>query len=545
VRPLRCAVYTRKSTEDGLQQEFNSLDAQREACEAYITSQRHEGWTLVPGRYDDGGFSGGNMERPGLRALLAHVDAGLVDVIVVYKVDRLTRSLADFAKIVERLDAREASFVSVTQAFNTTTSMGRLTLNVLLSFAQFEREVTGERIRDKIAASKKKGLWMGGPVPLGYQVIERKLVPVQEEAERVRTIMRRYLEVRNVPALIEVLRAEGVVTKVQRRVSGPHRGGIPFARGSLFHLLKNPVYRGKIIHKGKAYDGEHEAIVDEDLWDAVQAQLKEKAPPRKRPNNDRQLALLRGLVADPHGRPMVPTYGSSKVKRYAYYETRKDLARPSDPPGIRFQRGHLEQHLVGHLEELLNDEHGLRRQSGIEEAGTLRTLFATAHLLALQLREVGKVEAALRSLVAAVTIRADCMEIILKTDALGIESTTNWAWAVPLPTRRPFREAKIRIDSETSDGAASTDLLALVADAMAAQRLVLASRELSLAQLAKREGRCRTQLARLLRLSWMCPRIVEAIADGTQPSGLTRRALLNYDMPIDWAEQERQFGFAA
>jgi len=545
VRPLRCAVYTRKSTEDGLDQEFNSLDAQREACEAYITSQRHEGWNLVPGRYDDGGFSGGTMERPGLRALLADVDAGLVDVIVVYKVDRLTRSLADFAKIVERLDAREASFVSVTQAFNTTTSMGRLTLNVLLSFAQFEREVTGERIRDKIAASKKKGLWMGGPVPLGYQVVARKLVPVQEEAERVRTIMRRYLEVRNVPALIEVLRAEGVITKVQQRVSGPHRGGIPFARGSLFHLLKNPVYRGKIIHKGKIYDGEHEAIVDEDLWNAVQAQLKEKAPPRKRPENDRQLALLRGLVTDPHGRPMVPTYGSSKVKRYAYYETRNDLARPGDPPGIRFQRGHLEQHLVGHLEELLNDEHGLRCQSGIEEAGTLRTLFATAHLLALQLREIGKVEAALRSLVAAVTIRADCMEIILKTDALGVKSAASWAWTVPLPARRPFREARIRIDNETSGGDASTDLLALVADAMAAQRLVLASPELSLAQLARREGRCRTQLARLLRLSWMSPRIVEAIADGTLPSGLTRRALLICDMPIDWDEQERQFGFAA
>ena len=317
-KPLRCAVYTRKSTEDGLEQEFNSLDAQREACEAYILSQRHEGWTLVPGRYDDGGFSGGNMERPGLKALMALIDEGQVDVIVVYKVDRLARSLADFAKIVERLDAKQASFVSVTQAFNTTTSMGRLTLNVLLSFAQFEREVTGERIRDKIAASKKKGIWMGGPVPLGYEVIERKLVPVPEEAERVRAIMRRYLEIRTAPALIEVLRAEGVVTKIQQRTSGPHRGGIPFARGSLFHLLKNPVYRGKIVHKGKIYDGEHEAIVDAELWDAVQAQLAAKAPPRKQSTNQPQQAMLRGLICDPHGRPMVPTYGLSKVKRYAY-----------------------------------------------------------------------------------------------------------------------------------------------------------------------------------------------------------------------------------
>ena len=240
------------------------------------------------------------MLRPGLKALLADIEAGLVDVIVVYKVDRLTRSLADFAKIVERLDAKQASFVSVTQAFNTTTSMGRLTLNVLLSFAQFEREVTGERIRDKIAASKKKGMWMGGPVPLGYEVVDRKLVAVPEEAERVRKIMRCYLEIRSVPALIGALHREGIVTKVQNRTSGPHKGGIPFRRGSLFHLLKNPIYRGKIVHKGQVYEGEHEAIVDEELWDAVQAQLNEKAPPRKRPTNDPQQAMLRGPVSYTH-----------------------------------------------------------------------------------------------------------------------------------------------------------------------------------------------------------------------------------------------------
>jgi DNA invertase Pin-like site-specific DNA recombinase len=545
VKVLRCAVYTRKSTEDGLDQAFNSLDAQREACEAYVMSQIHEGWTLVPDHYDDGGFSGGNMDRPGLKALLAAVDAGQVDVIVVYKVDRLTRALSDFAKIVERLDAKQASFVSVTQAFNTTNSMGRLTLNVLLSFAQFEREVTGERIRDKVAASKKKGIWMGGPVPLGYQVIERKLVPVPEEAERVRTIMHRYLAIRSVPALIEQLRAEGVVTKVQLRASGPHRGGIPFARGSLFHLLKNPIYRGKIVHKGKVYDGEHEAIVDEQLWDAVQEQLAAKAPPRKRPKNDPQYALLKGLVTDPHGRPMVPTYGSSKVKRYAYYETRKDLARPGDPPGLRFQRGHLERHLIEHLDELLNDEHALRRLSGIEEANQLRTLFATAHLLALQMRAVDKVEASLRSLVKALTIRELHIEVLLDPDALGIETEITWAWSIPLPTRRPFREARLRIDADAQGKPASEDLLDLIADAMAAQRLMLASPELSLNALAKREGRCRTQLARLLRISWMSPRIIETIADGSQPKGLTRKGLLISDLPIDWARQERQFGIAA
>ncbi|OYQ34743.1 hypothetical protein CHU93_02140, partial [Sandarakinorhabdus cyanobacteriorum] len=383
----RCAVYTRKSTEDGLEQEFNSLDAQREACEAFILSQKHEGWSLIPSRYDDGGFSGGSMERPGLKALLADVDAGLVDVIVVYKVDRLTRSLADFAKIVERLDAKGASFVSVTQAFNTTTSMGRLTLNVLLSFAQFEREVTGERIRDKIAASKRKGLWMGGPVPLGYQVVERKLVPVPEEAERVRTIMRRYLEAQSVPALLAQLRAEGVLTKVQVLTSTGHRGGIPFARGSLYHLLKNPIYRGKIVHKGKVYDGEHEAIVDEQLWDQVQHRLRENAPARKRPANAPQRALLQGLMFDPEGRPMLPTYGSNGTKRYTYYVTRKDLARKGDARPTRFRRGQVESHVASQLIALLNDEHALRRLSGATEGEALQTLFECRATIRVRMRD--------------------------------------------------------------------------------------------------------------------------------------------------------------
>ncbi|OHT18225.1 recombinase family protein [Edaphosphingomonas haloaromaticamans] len=545
MKPLRCAVYTRKSTEDGLEQEFNSLDAQREACEAYILSQRHEGWSLVPGRYDDGGFSGGNMERPGLKTLLADVEAGLVDVIVVYKVDRLTRSLADFAKIVERLDAREASFVSVTQAFNTTTSMGRLTLNVLLSFAQFEREVTSERIRDKIAASKKKGLWMGGPVPLGYQVVERKLVPMPGEAERVRAIMRRYLEIRSVPALIEILRAEGVVTKVQNRASGPHRGGIPFARGSLFHLLKNPIYRGKIVHKGKVYDGEHDPIVDEQLWNAVQAQLKEKAPPRKRPANEPQRGLLQGLLTDPHGRPMVPTYGSNKVRRYAYYETRKDLARPGDPPSLRFRRGQLEQHLVEHLEQLLNDEHALRHLSGVDEAHQLRTIFSTGHLLSIQLRELGKVETAVRSLVASVMVQADRIDIHLNAGALNPIMDGIWKWHIPLPARRPFREARLRIDTAAVGEIGNEQLLQLLTSAFEAQGLVQASPDLSLNQLARREGRCRTQLARLLRIAWLSPRIVESIVAGNQPRSLTRKSLLAIDIPVDWVEQERMLGFEA
>ena len=545
MKVLRCAVYTRKSTEDGLEQEFNSLDAQREACEAYILSQRHEGWTLVPGRYDDGGFSGGNMERPGLKALMALIDEGRVDVIVVYKVDRLTRSLADFAKIVERLDAKQASFVSVTQAFNTTTSMGRLTLNVLLSFAQFEREVTGERIRDKIAASKKKGIWMGGPVPLGYQVVERKLVPVPEEAERVRTIMRRYLEIWNVRVLIETLREEGVVTKVQQRSSGPHRGGIPFARGSLFHLLKNPIYRGKIVHKGKVYDGEHEAIVDQELWDLVQTHLAAKAPPRKRPTNDPQRALLSGLLADPEGRQIVATYATKGNRRYAYYETRKDLARPNDPPSTRFNQGTLDNHVLRQIDELLEDEHALRRLAGLQDARQLRSLFVAADLLSAGLRDRNDRQGKLRQLIALIEVRKDRLDITLKPAALGLADQQCWIWPIPLPTKKPFREAKLRIDSDANGRAPDKQLLALIADASDAQQLVLDAPGLSINQVAKANGRCRKQLAKLFTVSWLSPRIVESIVDGTQPKVLTRTRLLEANLPADWSEQEVLLGFAA
>lgn len=543
--PLRCAVYTRKSTEDGLEQEFNSLDAQREACEAYILSQRHEGWALVPNRYDDGGFSGGSIDRPGLKALLGDIEADLVDVIVVYKVDRLTRSLADFAKIVEKLDAKQASFVSVTQAFNTTTSMGRLTLNVLLSFAQFEREVTGERIRDKIAASKKKGIWMGGPVPLGYEVIDRKLVAVPEEAERVRKIMRRYLEIRSVPVLIEVLQRQGFITKVQNRTSGPHRGGVPFGRGGLFHLLKNPIYRGKIVHKGQVYEGEHEAIVDEDLWDAVQAQLNEKAPPRKRPTNDPQPAVLRGLLTDPYGRPMVPTYATKRSRRYAYYETRKDLARRADPPATRFAQGQLERHLIVQLTQLLVDEHALRRLSGLEEAGQLRTMFETGRLLACWLAFEGSRGEILRNLIAALQVRAERIEVVLNSDALAAGTGGKFNWSIPLPDRKPFREAKLRIDTKDRGSAPDNKLVQLIADALEARQLVMSNPGLSINQVANKEGRCRKQLTKLFCVSWLSPRIVESILAGTQPNAINRTMLLETALSADWARQEALLGFQA
>ena len=270
---VRCAIYTRKSSEEGLEQEFNSLQAQREACEAFINSQRHEGWVCLRAAYDDGGFSGATMDRPALQQLLAEITAGRIDTIVVYKIDRLTRSLADFAKIVEILDARGASFVSVTQQFNTTTSMGRLTLNVLLSFAQFEREVIGERIRDKIAASKRRGMWMGGVPPLGYRAQDGKLIIEESEAETVRFIFRRYVELGSVRLLKDELDARSIQSKLRTSASGRISGGKPFARGALYLMLQNRIYLGEIVHNQQSYAGEHEPIIDQPRWDAVQAQL--------------------------------------------------------------------------------------------------------------------------------------------------------------------------------------------------------------------------------------------------------------------------------
>jgi len=543
-KAIRCAIYTRKSTEDGLEQEFNSLQAQREACEAYIVSQRHEGWTLVPETYDDGGFSGGTMERPGLKAMMQALEDGEINVIVVYKVDRLTRSLADFAKIVEILDEKEASFVSITQAFNTTTSMGRLTLNVLLSFAQFEREVTGERIRDKIAASKKKGMWMGGPVPLGYVVEERKLVAEPEEAERVRTIMCWYLESKSAPELLKRLEQESVLTKIQYRTSGPHRGGIPFRRGSLFHLLKNPIYRGKIVHKGEIYDGEHEAIVDEKLWNAVQTKLASKAPPRKRPTNDPQHTILRGLLSDPHGRPMVPTYTSKGTRRYRYYETRCDLAGPEKLESTRYSMVQLDNHVIRHLEELLGDQSALRRIAGSCSGAILQIMFKKAAALVAALGN--DAESVLQKLVRKISLMQDIMILELDLTQLGFEedSSRRWKYEIALPKKKPFRETKLRIDNASdAPGKIDDKLVGLMAKAIAAQKLVLASPDVPLHKIAKCEGRCRKQLTQLVKLSWISPRIVEAIIEGRQPSSLSRKRLMKTDLPPSWNDQERLLGF--
>ena len=526
-RSLRCAIYTRKSTEEGLEQEFNSLDAQREACAAYILSQRHEGWNLLPEQYDDGGFSGGNMDRPAMEQLLADVKAEKVDVIVVYKVDRLTRSLADFAKIVEVLDAKGASFVSVTQAFNTTTSMGRLTLNVLLSFAQFEREVTGERIRDKIAAAKKKGLWMGGPVPLGYEVRDRKLVVHEAEAETVRYLFTRYLEVGSVRELIEVLDRDGVRTKIQIRASGPHRGGIPFARGSLFYLLKNRTYLGEIIHKGDGYPGEHQAIVPKDLWDAVQDKLAMNAKTQKLQKRARHTSLLAGLLHDGLGRRMSPSHAGKQGKRYRYYVTHEQQLADRSEAAWRVPAHDIEQVVLDRLDDFFSDGAGSLEQFGEEveqtDTGVLGRADKARGILA-----AGSSDARREFLLQAIEridLHDDRLELMLRLSVMLPDDHGSHVLVQPVERRRSGHEIKLLVPgTQAPEIKYDARLVSLVAEAHSLRRTVLSGRG-SLSQTATQLGICRARLADMMRLSWLAPDILTSILDGSQPEALTRAKL--------------------
>lgn len=526
MRPLRCAVYTRKSTEDGLEQEFNSLDAQREACEAYILSQRHEGWTLVPDRYDDGGYSGGNMERPGLKALLENIEAGRVDVIVVYKVDRLTRSLADFAKIVERLDSKEASFVSVTQAFNTTTSMGRLTLNVLLSFAQFEREVTGERIRDKIAASKKKGMWMGGNVPMGYEAKDRKLVVKDEDAEVIRHIFRRYLELGNVSSLMHELRAQGVKTRRHTSASGRGFGGCFFSRGHLYAILGNRLYLGEIVHKGISHPGEHEAIVDQALWNEVQQTLASNHRAFKTDLRVDSPSFLKGLLYDSAGNRMSPSHGQKTNRRYRYYVSRALLEdRPNDAGIVARMPAHELELLV---------EREVLKALGEKETTRLRA----GELSRL---EEGPRRMALRDLIRKVIVEQNAVTVELRNTESQEE-----AIVITLPFTLQKRGGKSKLVTHGSQPAFVEGprqvLISAIAKAWSWRRRLESGAVESITAIAKEEDVTITYVSRMLRFAYLAPDIIEAILDGTAPESFSGMALRN-PLPLDWNEQRRAFGF--
>ena len=423
-RNMRCAIYTRKSSEEGLEQAFNSLDAQREACAAFILSQKHEGWTVLPTTYDDGGFSGGTLDRPALQRLLGDIAAGKVDVVVVYKIDRLTRSLFDFAKIVEAFDARGVSFVSITQQFNTTTSMGRLTLNVLLSFAQFEREVAGERIRDKIFASKKKGMWMGGLPPLGYDVENRKLVVNEEEALTVVHIFQRYVQLRAVRALQDELDAAGIRSKRRTLADGTPYGGQKLSRGALYLMLQNRIYRGEITHKGNAYPGEHPAIVDKALWDEIQAVLTENRVNRAMGSDAKHPSLLVGLAFDENGERLTPSHAVKKGTRYRYYVSTSLITGVAKDrsKGRRIPAANLESLVITRLRTFFYDQGAILDAIRDEHAdgATQSRLIARGLNIAEELETLApdKIRAMLMNLHSRVDIRPDCVEINIRRDRL-------------------------------------------------------------------------------------------------------------------------------
>ena len=547
---IRCAIYTRKSTEEGLEQEFNSLDAQREACVAYIASQRHEGWVLSPELYDDGGFSGGNMNRPGLMALMAEVQAGRIQVIVVYKVDRLTRSLADFAKIVEVLDGNGASFVSVTQSFNTTTSMGRLTLNVLLSFAQFEREVTGERIRDKIAASKRKGMWTGGPVPLGYDVQDRKLVVNANEAETVRAIFRRYLELGSIVTTIVALDADGVLTKVSKARDGGTRGGIAWSRGALAHLLANRVYIGEMRHKQQHYPGQHDAIVPRPLWDAVQEQLERNRVDRISESNIRHDNLLAGWLYDGLGRRMQGSQTNRGGKRYHYYVT--NPADVVEVPGqiVRVPAPALHAAVLDRLRTFLTNQtlvydavDGVRltRESA-------STAIATAASLGARLSDEPHRAS---DLIVRADLHDDRLDLQLDLKSLAQSQTEgqrpeNHLLSIPMTRARRGKDVRLVLTDNTNVVRTPVDpaLIKLVATARGAWTAMLAAGDTSLDDVAKAQGYSADYFTHLLRLATLAPCIVQSIVDGQQPIMVTRKHLARMkNIPLAWDAQRVALGY--
>ncbi|MES2494299.1 MAG: recombinase family protein [Pseudomonadota bacterium] len=547
-RRLRCAIYTRKSTEEGLDQAFNSLDAQREACTAYILSQRHEGWQLVPALYDDGGFTGGNMERPGLQRLMEDIRTGKVHVVVVYKVDRLTRSLSDFAKIVEILDAAEASFVSVTQAFNTTNSMGRLTLNVLLSFAQFEREVTAERIRDKVAASRARGMWMGGALPLGYTVVDKKLVPVPEEAQAINDIMQRYLTCQNVAELRDALDRKGVVSKRVVSRKGHVRGGIPLTRGALHYLLSNRTYLGEVVHNGRVYPGEHGAIVDRALFEAVQDKLAQRTNRALAPGARCCASLLAGMIRDEQGRPMSPAHTRNHGRRYRYYASNR--ADDASTPALRLPAGELDAAVKRAFAGCLKDAHALLVISAHLPPHDLQALVTAAAALAgrLEAMSVAAVRMLLQDVGLGVVLCYKGVEAEVSSarllQRLGFDIGDDQALPLTIPTAPLFRGHEPRLRLELPAGPTGDPaLIQIIASGFAAREQLLGMTE---DEAAATPGTRLRHLERYARLSYLAPDIVRAIMAGKQPRQLTARHLSRcVTLPLCWTEQRRILGFAA
>lgn len=550
-RTLRCAIYTRKSSEEGLEQSFNSLHAQRDACEAFIASQKHEGWVPLPTAYDDGGLSGGSMVRPALQQLLNDIRSRLIDVVIVYKVDRLTRSLADFAKLTELFDQNDVSFVSVTQQFNTSTSMGRLTLNVLLSFAQFEREVAGERIRDKIALSKRRGMWMGGLPPLGYDGIDRQLVINRDEAETVRLIYRRYVELGSVAALTRSLDDDGVVSKRRRFKDGQMVGGVPLSRGAIYQILRNRLYRGEIEHRGEIHVGNHQPIIDQDLWRSVQDRLTGQSG-RKRGKSGARMdpALLAGRAFDGSGSRLTPSYAVKAGRRYRYYVS-APLVRGTAQKGLRIPAPDLECLVIDTIATHLRDPQWVTGQfaSELDIAGVERVIDAAARLgqsighasnaTDLQLIDRVVVDESEVSIRLCVTALAEALSDAADGATLALRSENPIDLVVPARALRRGKQVRLVIGmAEGVSRSPDSALLALISDAYRWFDELRHGRVGTIAQIAKRERIQASYVSRMIGFAFLAPDIVEMILVGSQPPSLTAERLkAARPLPKDWDEQ--------
>ena len=565
---IRCAIYTRKSSEEGLEQAFNSLEAQQEACEAYIQSQRHEGWVATPERYHDGGFSGGNLNRPALTRLIDHIKQGLINIIVVYKVDRLSRSLADFVKLVDLFDRHEVSFVSVTQQFNTATSMGRLTLNVLLSFAQFEREVTGERIRDKIAASKKKGMWMGGLPPLGYDVEDRTLIVNASEAETVRHIYTRYTELKNVRALKTELHNNGIVSKIRCR-SGKRSGGVSFSRGALYVLLKNPIYIGQIKHKGRCYGGEHPAIVDKALWNKVQNQLEQNRIDNETRTAVKDPSLLAGRLFDDQNHVMSPSHSRKDNRRYRYYVSQAVLQykKRTASSVIRVPAQTIEHRVVEQIKKLLQSSNQLLALLGTNKLSATRQshLITRAQHLAQEWDELSpdqQIDLIKRFVRKVVVSQEQLIMTISSTGVIeelfdgGIKgahsksrplSLDDYTINLPVKLKRCGIETKLVVpnDDDSSTLAHNGTIRALqqaVIKALTWNQALITGSAQSLTALAKENNVTQRYVAHLIKLAFLSPDIIQAVLRGEVRVDLSLDRLKK-GFPLDWEAQRKALSF--
>jgi site-specific DNA recombinase len=530
IKRLRCAIYTRVSTEQGLDQEFNSLDAQYDAASAYVKSQAHAGWTLIQSRYDDGGYSGGSTDRPHLQRLLEDIRSRKIDVIVVYKVDRLTRSLADFAKLVELFDANGVSFVSVTQQFNTTTSMGRLTLNVLLSFAQFEREVTSERIRDKIAASKRKGLWVGGPLPLGYQMKDGKIAVVENEAERVRLIFRRYLELGGVNALVRDLRERNIRSKARFLATGATRGGVLLGRGSLFYLLRNRFYIGEVKYKDEILPGEQPAIMDRALFETVQQKLTDQWSTRSTIRNASEHLLTRLLFDDANHR-MVPTHATKAGIRYRYYVSLPLLHGESKSASVgsvsRISAAGIEETVIKALNEYLIAQNE-KLDSGLALVGDRK--FVLEH-------------------VARIDVKKDCLTVRLRSEDEQEMVGSATGLSLSIPWQKPSSKKSREILAP--QGVAPNEVRptrierrARLVNAIARGRRwldeIVSGSVTDIQQIAARQKCSVRQVNMTISLAFLAPDLVRAAVEGRLPRGLGVERLR--DAPTEWSRQFEALG---